>query len=721
MRTLAALALLACVAILVVARDAAHAETAPSTEQPTSGVASGVATASLTLPGGARRGFDPATVWLGDDAPETRALAALARGANAEARKIVDKAMRRADSARRGRLRWLAAEAAETDASRRAALKTLADSEHPLRRWAALDLAERLRASDPSRALAMVVELREGWAGAARARRLHAQWAPAPSAVPSGKMRALATGSPASGSVDAGMPVVSVADELARGKALAGALRYEEAEQAFEGLAARPEITAAERCEARLGQGRAMAQRRARKEAAAFLGQVAQECEAVEVKASARYLAGQALLRSGDPTGARAHYDALQREAPDHSLADDALFAEAVACADGGDADGARKAFAHLIETYPRGDMCGEARLRLAFDARTRRAHDEALAQLDALVAEGGADADEGAEGRTAYWRARTLEDMGRADEAERAYADLARAWPLSFHAQQALLRLRVRRPARAAALVQEWAAGASERSLHFALRPELEGAGFAAALELLRVGETALALREFVELDAIGEGADVELRWLAAALLHHARAHGDAVNVVRKHLEPVRRSVPQGQALALWRIGYPHAFSPSIERAAREGKVPASLMRALAREESSFDPNAVSPARAYGLVQLIEPTARKVAAPLKLPSDPRALKQPEVNLRIGARLVSDLWKRYGGNAALIPAAYNAGSGATDRWLATRTTDALDEWIESIPYGETRRYTRRVLQSYCVYAWLDEKELPRWPLALPKR
>lgn len=716
MRTLAALALVACLAIMPVARDAAYAETAPSTEQPTSGVA----TARVALPGGAKKGFDPATVWLGDDAPETRALAAIARGANAEARKIIDKAMRRADPGRQGRLRWLAAEAAETDASRRAPLKALADSDHPLRRWAALDLAERSRASEPVRALALVTDLRDGWAGAARARRLHAQWAPAPAAVAAGTVAVLATKS-VSASADAGIAFASVADELARGKALAAALRFEDAEQVFEDLAERPEITPAERCDARLGQGRAMTQRRARREAAVFLGQVAEECEAVEVKASARYLAGQALLRSGDPTGAMVHYDALQREAPEHSLADDALFAQAVACADGGDADAARKAFTRLIETYPRGDMCGEARLRLAFGARTRHAYDEALTQLDALVAAGGADSDEGAEGRTAYWRARTLEDMGRTDDADRGYADLVRAWPLSFHAQQALLRLRARRPARAAALTDELAKGATEHALHFATRPELESAGFAAALELLRVGETALALREFTEMAAIGEGADLELRWIAAALLHHARAHGDAVNVVRKHLGPVRQSAPHGQALALWHIGYPHAFAPLIERAAREGSVPAALMRALAREESSFDPNAVSPARAYGLVQLIEPTARKYAVPLKLPSSPSALKQPEVNLRIGARFVSDLWKRYAGNVALIPAAYNAGSGATDKWLATRSTDALDEWIESIPYGETRRYTRRVLQSYCVYAWLDGKELPRWPLALPKR
>jgi soluble lytic murein transglycosylase len=715
-----ACAILACALLVPATREAARAETAPSAAEPSSGAPA----ESAALPGGEKQGFDPATVWLGEDAPETRALAAIARGANADARRIVDKAMRGADPARRGRLLWLRAKATDNDAVRRADLEALAKSEHPLRRWAALDLAERLRASAPVRAVGIVEGLREGWAGAARARRLHAQWSPPPTAVESASADAASSGADPAKSArasDAPSRGPSADDELARGKSLAAAFRYQEAERAFAAVAAHPEVTPAQRCDALLGQGRAMSQRRARKDAATLLAQVAEECAATEVKAAARYLAGQALLRSGDPQGAKAHYDALRREAPEHSLADDALFAEAQACQDAGDAEGARKAFQRVVETYPRGDMCGEARLRLAFDARVRRAHDEALAQLDALVVEGGADVDEGAEGRAAYWRARTLEEMGRLDEADRAYADLARAWPLSFHAQQGLLRLRARRAARADALAAEWTSGARDGGLRFVPRPELASEGFAAAIELLRVGEVSLALREFGEMGALEPATDAELRWLVAALLHHARAHGDAVNLVRRRFVPVRRTMPQGYAFGLWRIGYPHAFAPMVERAAHEGKVPAALMRALAREESSFDPGAVSPAGAYGLVQLIEPTARKYGAPLGLRSDPRSLKQPEVNLRIGARFVRDLWKRYGGNVALIPAAYNAGSGATDKWLAARTTDALDEWIEQIPYGETRRYTRRVLQSYSVYAWLDGSDLPRWPLALPKR
>ena len=146
-----------------------------------------------------------------------------------------------------------------------------------------------------------------------------------------------------------------------------------------------------------------------------------------------------------------------------------------------------------------------------------------------------------------------------------------------------------------------------------------------------------------------------------------------------------------------------------------------ASLVRAVAREESSFDPDAVSVAHAYGLLQLIRPTAQRYARPLGLASDPAALCTPAVNVRIGARYMGALRRRYDGHAAFIPAAYNAGEGNVDRWLRERAERPFDEWVEEIPYGETRGYTRRVLQSWIVYAFLDRGELPELPSTLPRR
>ena len=78
----------------------------------------------------------------------------------------------------------------------------------------------------------------------------------------------------------------------------------------------------------------------------------------------------------------------------------------------------------------------------------------------------------------------------------------------------------------------------------------------------------------------------------------------------------------------------------------------------------------------------------------------------PAKNLEIGSRFLGFLWKRFDEAAPLAIAGYNAGEGAVDRWLGERGDLALDEFMETIPYDETRNYTKRVLASYFTYSWL---------------
>jgi soluble lytic murein transglycosylase len=255
--------------------------------------------------------------------------------------------------------------------------------------------------------------------------------------------------------------------------------------------------------------------------------------------------------------------------------------------------------------------------------------------------------------------------------------------------------------------------------AVRLALRPELRGPEFECAVELFRVGEQGAAIEE---LDAVGYfryGSPDQLFLLGASLLQEFGAEAPGTQLARKRVTHVMTQAPKGDALALYRVVFPRAFRPLIDDIAHQANVPAAFVRAVAREESSFDTTAVSPANAYGLIQLIRPTARAYAKPLKLKSDPESLKKPDVNLRIGTSFMRDLFDRYKDNPALVPSAYNAGSGATDRWLRERGNLCLDEWIETIPYSETRKYTRRVLQSYGVYAWLDEGRLPTLARNLP--
>jgi soluble lytic murein transglycosylase len=337
----------------------------------------------------------------------------------------------------------------------------------------------------------------------------------------------------------------------------------------------------------------------------------------------------------------------------------------------------------------------------------------EALAAFDDAIARGAAETREDLGGRIAYWRARTLADLDRTDEALAAFETLARDRPLSYYGRHARGRLgelgtTLETPE------------PDEATLTFARRPALESMGFERAIACLRAGETAMAERELDALGFSSTGADEDGRWLAVALLSHAGASERAVSRTRGTLVRGLLGSPlDARARALFALAYPRGYADVIASGASDAQIPSALVFGVIREESSFSAGAVSVAHAYGLMQLIRPTARRLAVPLGLPSDPGSLVRPEINVRLGTRYLGELHSHYAAGPEVIPAAYNAGEAAVDRWLRERGDGALDEFVESIPYAETRGYTRRVIQSWGVYAYLETGRIEPLGRSLP--
>ncbi|MBW2162558.1 MAG: transglycosylase SLT domain-containing protein [Deltaproteobacteria bacterium] len=343
--------------------------------------------------------------------------------------------------------------------------------------------------------------------------------------------------------------------------------------------------------------------------------------------------------------------------------------------------------------------------------------YDGAYDRFDELVTRGGDERLEGITGRANYWRARTLFMMGRRIDAVEAYEEIVQRWPLRYYAQQALWRLGEIMPQRAKAILKDMRAGDEPTRMVFAWRDEFDDPAFDRMVELLAVNEVTYASSEMSSLHMLGSQVDPEMAVVGAVLLQHAGAQTRLSRVIRAHFEDFEGLLPKGEGKLIWEATYPQAFSPLIEDVAREEGIPPSFVRAIAREESSFDPEVVSWAKAYGLVQLIMPTAKRFATEVGERATPRTLKKPSVNLKIGARYMAWLWDRLNENPALVPSAYNAGEGAVRRWLREDAARPLDVFIEEIPYDETRRYTRRVLQTYGVYQWLADEQLPE--LRLP--
>lgn len=156
---------------------------------------------------------------------------------------------------------------------------------------------------------------------------------------------------------------------------------------------------------------------------------------------------------------------------------------------------------------------------------------------------------------------------------------------------------------------------------------------------------------------------------------------------------------------LPLWSAGYPLAYSELVARDTAANGLSEGLIYALIRAESGFTPEIKSPVGAIGLMQLMPATA-KATDREKGAFNPQRLTQPEYNIRLGTRHFRDLMKGYNGDVIYSIAAYNAGATAVERWRKNLKGLKMDEFVESIPYQETRDYVKKVYASAATYRQL---------------
>ena len=123
-------------------------------------------------------------------------------------------------------------------------------------------------------------------------------------------------------------------------------------------------------------------------------------------------------------------------------------------------------------------------------------------------------------------------------------------------------------------------------------------------------------------------------------------------------------------------------------------------------RQESSFDPEAVSPVGAQGLMQLMPATAAAVAHSLGDNTFPAPLTDVKLNIQLGTAYLARLLGEFQGALPVALAAYNAGPTRAQAWLAGRNPATLDivDWIEMIPFDETRNYVQRCIEGIMIYA-----------------
>ena len=148
----------------------------------------------------------------------------------------------------------------------------------------------------------------------------------------------------------------------------------------------------------------------------------------------------------------------------------------------------------------------------------------------------------------------------------------------------------------------------------------------------------------------------------------------------------------------------------PYVEKAIQESSqynLSPYLVMGLMRQESAFNKKVVSSANAIGLMQLLPTTATRVARSMgtELP-DQNDLKKPAVNIQLGVKYLSGLLNDFEDNIIFALASYNAGPSKVRQWMEIRSDLKPLEFMESIPYKETRNYVKKVLRNYVIYKTL---------------
>jgi soluble lytic murein transglycosylase len=297
------------------------------------------------------------------------------------------------------------------------------------------------------------------------------------------------------------------------------------------------------------------------------------------------------------------------------------------------------------------------------------------------------------------YWRARFAMDLGDHDAAE-VFSELLRIKaPTSYYA---LASIDLLHHIGSAETQRRDFPVLSGEYLASKVTPKGRPFDMAAALTLARYDLPGLALK-YLRMLPMQDLSEDDRGF--AAWTYSRNDEIDKAAILSRRL--VMRSRDKVQDQVLFSIAYPRPFEDLVEQYATQDGVPKNLLYAIMREESSFRPSARSPRDARGLMQMIHPTAKRMARQVKLKRFRfRHLFKPEISIRLGAHYVKTLLKQFDGNIVAAIASYHAGEDRVARWLKKRGDLRKDEFIEDIPIESTRRYVKKVLSSYGVYRLL---------------
>jgi soluble lytic murein transglycosylase len=373
----------------------------------------------------------------------------------------------------------------------------------------------------------------------------------------------------------------------------------------------------------------------------------------------------------------------ISRFPNDTTAASNALYLLADLSTDDGNDDQARSLYQQLYREYPTSSRAASARFHVAV-IELADGHARAAAAAFDSLATVYPRSDEVSAAR--YWSGRAHAEAGDTTTARARWSDAISANTVSYYGMLAANKL------------DRKAWSPPPRADTFTRFPAIDSA--LARIELLeRLGMDTEAR---FELDALDDAATASPERIASTA-HAFVTHGEPSRAIRL----AQKLIDAGQRDArAYRLLYPLVDGDELKRAAKANGLDPWLVAGLIRQESNFNPRAVSVANARGLMQVLPSVGQEVATSLRFPVwSPAVLLDADANLQLGTAHLAAYFKQYGALPRVL-AAYNAGGSRVNRWTTKAGTDDAELFVERIPYVETRDYARIVQRNADVYRML---------------
>jgi soluble lytic murein transglycosylase len=495
-----------------------------------------------------------------------------------------------------------------------------------------------------------------------------------------------------------GLPPVPLADRRVRADLLAKAKRNADAAGEYHDLL--DEVPPQDRSAVQLALASALQKSGRNRDAKQILSGIPDT--PTEVAAQKLFLLGEVARATDDQNDFLQLQQQLRQTAPESPWLEQSLLAAGNMYLVKKDYDHAIDAYRELQQRFPNGNRASYAHWKVAWLSLRQGRNEEAKEEFERQIALYPASNEVPA---ALYWRARLAEEESEPAKARAYYTKLSDRFRNFYYAELARQRLKVLTPS---------------DPVEYALLdrvPPLNTSGKIEAAEPpaddLRVQKAQLlangGLVDFAVRELQAASSEQGSSWVAAeiARLYQESGRYDRAIEVMKHTVPNYFAVDVPELpRSYWEALFPKAYWVDLRKFSTENGLDPYLVASLIRQESEFNPNAISRANAVGLMQLLPVTGKKVAKEAKLRHfNASQLYTPTVNLQLGTRYFKSMVDKFGSFEYAL-AAYNAGSDRVQDWLSEGKYRDPQEFVESIPFTETREYVQAILRNANVYKQL---------------